>query len=261
MKGIHLVIFCKGEYKDTFLNHCVYSIEKYVQDKIVSKTVITDTEFKFKDFKTILDKELWTLIDPSYSYKSLYKDTWTRQQILKLSLDSILEGNILIVDADLIFLQKVKFVNKDKTYNFYTSCEFDKNYFSLISYLVDVNKQISNSFITDFGIFNSALLKEIKEKIKEKHHKSWLELLDEILPDSIKARSSGIGFLLSEYELYGNYVMYHHANLIGNIIDTNSRQSWIDFKSPFQYSSLNLIRILRRQTNKSFQSIRLLQNQ
>jgi hypothetical protein len=166
MSGLNLVIFCKSQYKN-FLPYCIYCVETFVQDKIVSKTIITNTYFEYNNFKVIEDEYLWSFFDADFKYKNLYyldvfSIGWTKQQILKLSLDSIIDGDILVLDADLLFLSPVKFLDNSQ-YNFYLATEYDKRYFLTNDYLLKLKKQTKKyqSFITDFAIFNSNILKEL----------------------------------------------------------------------------------------------------
>jgi hypothetical protein len=258
MNNFHLIIFCKEEYKSLFLNHCVNSIEKFVRDSIDSKTIVSDVVFHYPNFDVISDNYFWRKFDNKFRFEKLYNDTWTRQQILKLNVDKLQKGNVLVVDADLIFLKSIRFVEGNK-FNFYTAIENNPNYFNLISILLDVDKQIHQSFITDFGIFQTKILREIKNKIEKKHNQSFLEILHYLLPDSLEARLSNNGLLLSEYELYGNYFVNHYEQKINRIINPINYQDWIYLEQNFckNSKSSDMIAYLQSITENYYQSIRI----
>jgi hypothetical protein len=239
MEGIHLVIFCKSDYRK-LLPYCCYGAETFIKDKIISKTIITEKYFRYEGYDTLTDQEIWNLIDSKWEYEDLYsmglyKPGWIKQQILKLSLDNFFEGDILILDADLIFLRPIKFI-ENKKYNFYLGYEYDERYFLMNDILLDLDKQTSKyqSFIIDFGIFNSNILKKIRNEIENKHQKYWLEVIGEYMTPSVvhenfyKNLSSKFNYkeyifktpILSEYELYGNYFFKKYTNKINNIINT-----------------------------------------
>jgi hypothetical protein len=222
---IHLVIFCKKKYLK-FLPYCVHSINQFVEDEIVSKTIISENLIEFKDFKSIDDYSFWKIFDKQFDYEKLYdfdifRKGWTKQQILKLNLDKIMDGDILVVDCDLLFLKPIKFI-ENKKYNFYFSSEYEKNIFLMTNHLLNLNKQTEKyeSFITDFSIFNSCILKDIKSKIEEKHNKNWLLVVLEYVNNNENTA------ILSEYELYGNFMLKYHrdkVNCINHPIDYKMR--------------------------------------
>lgn len=258
MNDFHLIIFCKHEYKSLFLDHCVYSIDKFVQDCIISKTIISDIDFNYSNFNVISDLDFWEEIDKDFNFIKLYNDTWTKQQILKLNVDKLKKGKVLVVDADLIFLKDINFIEHDKC-NFYTSVENNPNYFSLINKLLNIDKQIRPSFITDFGIFDTEILKEIKNKIEKRHGQSYLKTLQHFLPDSLQARKSNNEMLLSEYELYGNYFVHCYKEKINQIIKPKNYRDWIYLEKDFckNSKSSEIISYLQSKTQNHYQSIKI----
>ncbi len=258
MNDFHLIIFCKHEYRSLFLDHCVYSIDKFIQNRIETKTIVSDFKFEYPNFDVITDNEFWKKIDKKFKFKKLYNDTWTRQQILKLNVEKLKKGKILIVDADLIFLKKINLVEKNK-FNFYTAIENNPNYFNLISILLDIDKQISQSFITDFAIFDTKVLKKIKIDIEKKHKTFYLEILQNLLPDSLQARSSNNELLLSEYELYGNYFVRYYKQKVNQIINPKNYQGWIYLEENFckNSKSSEVVSHLQSITDNYYQSIKI----
>jgi hypothetical protein len=242
MNKIHLVIFCKSSYKN-ILPYSSYAAEILIENEIISKTIVTEKYFQYKDYNVLTDEEIWNTIDKNNEYEDLYnfdlpRPGWIKQQILKLSLDYFFDGDILVLDADLIFLKPIKFIENEK-YNFHLGYEYDERYFLMNDILLDLDKQTSKyqSFITDFGIFNSNILKEIRNEIENKHQKYWLEVIGEYMTPvgvyenfykNYKNLSPKFNYkdyifktpILSEYELYGNYFFKKYTNKINNIINT-----------------------------------------
>jgi hypothetical protein len=255
--GLHLIIICKNNYKNIFLNHCVFSIHKNVQDKIISQTIVTDKKFNYPNFDVIDDLEFWNLFDPKLQSKNLLKDTWIRQQVLKLYSDKIKKGNILIVDADLFFLKPVQFVEQNK-YNFYMAKEYEYRYFETINCLLKIKKQTQESFVSDFSIFNSDILNLMKSEIETIHNKSFLEVLTNILPDSRIRGCRLPGYLLSEYELYGTYFLHKQKEKLNKLIQPMDYKAWVYFnRSDLLIKEEKLLLKLKKLSNNYYQSIRL----
>ena len=254
-EGVHLIILCKKDYQDIFLNYCIFSINENVQDKILSRTIITNKKFNFPNFDVIDDLEFWNLFDPKLQSKKILKDTWIKQQVLKLHSDKIKKGNILIVDADLFFLKPVQFIEQNK-YNFYMANEYEYRYFETINCLLEIKKQTQWSFVSDFSIFNSDILNSMRSEIETIHNKSFLEVLTNILPDS-KIRGYNLsGYLLSEYELYGTYFLHKQKEKLNKLIQPIDYKAWVDFKrSDLLVKEEILISKLKKLSNNYYQSI------
>lgn len=111
--GLHVVIFCKDSYAP-FLPYCAESIRQNVNDQKLSFSIVSNSnQVLLPGYKTITDAELWSQFDPTgQQYKALIKKlrtqqsfSWFKQQILKLHLHYWFTGNILVVDADLVFFK------------------------------------------------------------------------------------------------------------------------------------------------------------
>jgi hypothetical protein len=229
-----------------------------VKDRIISRTIITDEKFKYFDLDIIQDTELWELFDNKFELQRLYRDTWYRQQILKLSVDHIKTGDILVVDADLLFLKPVQFVEQQK-YNFYMAEEFDVRYFNTIYYLLKIKKQVKESFVSDFSIFNSEILKSLKSEVEKNHKECWLSLLNNMLPNSIvRSYPYKDGFLLSEYETYGNFFLSKEKSKLNKFIKPLNYKAWIDLKRPLtSLKQPEFLNLSKKLSNNYYQSFRL----
>lgn len=215
MHGVHLVIFCAERYRDVFLKHCVYCVDRHVQDPILSRTIVSPDVFTYPDFSVIPDEALWPDIGCDKIQDFFWRNQWLRQQILKLSVDQILTGDILIVDADLFFLQPLTLV-QDHKYNIYHGViEHNKPFSKIIELVLGESKDTEHSFISDFMIFNSDILSEMKYNIEIKNQKPWIESLYwAMLDPNLDVPSEHVLQSLSEFELYGTYLMSRHRDRI-----------------------------------------------
>lgn len=216
-----VLIFCKESYAK-FLPYCINSVITNVKDKISSIKIVSNLHIT-NEFETITDSYFWSKFDPNFRYLNLWESRWHRQQILKLNSDCLYNKDILIVDSDLLFLKPV-FLKTNKKYNFFTSIEYYEPYFNLIRGVLGLEKTIykNQSFITDFGIFNSKILINLKKDINKFTQKNWLTAVDELVKKT--------NFELSEYELYSTYVHQKYNKKINKIINP------IDYKMYYNVS-------------------------
>jgi hypothetical protein len=256
MMGINLVIFCKKTYKD-FLPYCTYSIDKYVKDDIITKTIISEENFSYQNYQVIADDYFWNLIDKDFNFEeilniNIFSPGWLKQQIIKLNLDKIISGDILVVDCDLLFLNDIKFV-ENKKYNLHLAIEYCMYYFNTIDYLLSLSKQtkLYESFITDFGIFNSSILKEIRTEIEKKHSKTFLQIILDYSKEDFSIP------MLSEYELYGNYFLKNHKDKINKIISPIDYKVSIDLPNYKDYSPKEFLIKVKKNCKNHYQCVEL----
>lgn len=123
----------------------------------------------------------------------------------------------LIWDADTIPLRNIQFLNKNKSL-IQTSSEYHRPYFDVIKSLLNLDKLIPKSFITEHMMVSKAIMKELIGTIQNTNQKQhWvfniLSLID-------KTNLSQSGF--SEYETYGTYALSNYSFAI-QIRDENLR--------------------------------------
>jgi hypothetical protein len=157
----------------------------------------------------------------SYFYKhngKTNRNGWYFQQLLKLYAGFVIEGildNYLVIDADVFFLKPLEFY-KDSKYIFTTSNENHKPYFHHMSKLDPTFiKQTMYSGIAHHMIFNKVIIKEMFDKVECQHNNRpfWLifiEAVDEHKNYNRDVIESGA----SEYELYFNYMLIYHKDII-----------------------------------------------
>lgn len=136
---------------------------------------------------------------------------WYIQQLVKFYAPLMISGaleNCVIVDADVVFYRRVKFLENNKFL-------FDKNHEVHFPYF-DHMKRLHPSFeawkknfsgIVNCMVFNKVILGEIMDKVESYHKKPfWEVFLDEVTDKE----SSGA----SEYEIYFHYVMRNHFSRV-----------------------------------------------
>ena len=78
-QGLHHVVFCAVDYQHLLEDH-LRSVDKFVQDKILSTTVISNAPID-THCNLLLDKKFWSMLDPGFVYQNVYKHNWIRQCI------------------------------------------------------------------------------------------------------------------------------------------------------------------------------------
>ena len=133
---------------------------------------------------------------------------WYFQQFLKMgfALSKYATNRYYLTwDADTMPLNKVHFFdNRGKPF-FTLKEEYHKPYFITINRMLNLDKQISDSFISENMLFDVKIMTELISKIQssEIEGKNWYEKIIKSLPKQEKN-----GF--SEFETYGTYVLNYY---------------------------------------------------
>jgi len=135
---------------------------------------------------------------------------WYYQQFLKLYAPFVIENispNVLVLDADTIFLNPVEFMNEKGEPYFNVGREYCKPYFEHAAKLLDEPYTITKLFPNYSGICHHMLLQkpvleDLFEKIEKKSGKTTWETLCYHI-DLAKFKKSA----MSEYEIYFNFIM------------------------------------------------------
>lgn len=202
------------------LDYVIDGIKKYGIDVrrviVVSDKKYTDKAEWFDEnlypfSKNDIAKRINTLLPSNHSYKG-ERNGWIYQQFLKLYAPFIIPGianNVLVLDADTIFLNTVAFIDQDGYALYNVGTEYHKPYFEHASKLLR-DKQIKKMFYLYSGIchhmlFQKPVLEDLFTEIRKTHNmEPWQALISCINPDHL-ARSC-----MSEYEIYFNFVFSHN---------------------------------------------------
>lgn len=144
---------------------------------------------------------------------------WIYQQFLKLLSFRIIQelsDSFVVVDADTIFLRDVRF--DPRKYYYCKTKEFHEPYTDPIRELLGVARTIGFSCICHHSIFNKSHLAQMFKEIEARHSQPFCTA---VLNHINFAEPS----CFSEWDLYANYMLLHHAGL------SKRRQlKWSDIK-------------------------------
>ena len=155
--------------------------------------------------------------------KNYYRFGWYYQQLLKLAYLKTygIDNDVIIWDADTIPLKKITLFEGEIAY-YYSSGEYNENYFSQINNLLGHGKIVSESFIAQClacrseWINNFFDLLEIKSK---NNNDDWISLIIKSIDFNQES-----GF--SEYELLGSYFKKNYNNFF-----IDKKRKWFRFGS------------------------------
>jgi len=245
--GVHVFVFCCAEYQH-LLDYCVRSIRRYVQDPILDLVVVSNARLPRGDYRVLRDEDFWQQLDLDGRFLNLYKANWTRQQIFKLNVDRLVQGHVLIVDAEVLFLRPTQWLHHGRT-NLYTSLSpHHEPYFNLVRSLLGINKCHEHSFITDAMLFSTAILQSLRQDIETHTGGAWIHSLDHELTNHQDR-------VLSEFELYGTYVMTRHADSINTVQGPIPRILTMDDRQSHDFDQL--LDLVRSQLDLDYVSVNI----
>lgn len=175
------------------------------------------------------------LSDIHYCPKGINRSGWIFQQLIKLNADCICKNkNVLVLDSDTIFNKKQSFIAKGKVV-FDCSDEYHAPYFKAYSSCLGLNKRFALSFVAHHMLFQRSRLKEMKLAIEKHTNKKWYKAI-------LEGLDKGEVSSFSEYEMYGNWMYYHHRKEI-------FLREWYNFSTTFeQMKNLPLSKFKRYKT-------------
>ena len=241
MSGIHFVVFCAADYEH-LLSECIQSAKQYVKDEILSITVVSNSKIT-TEYPLVLDREFWNLFDSEFEYSNVYKHNWVKQQILKLNLDRLFTGNILLCDVEVRFNKSIKWVDGDKFNIFYKDRPMNDSYV-FVNDILGITP--TNGFVTEAILFKSEILADLRNFIEEKFKCNQLEAYRNLVYDDPTSETPLLKVFMSEYELYSNFVIQFYPEHINELQkhssdwyysslleiqtkDNNSQTQWISF--------------------------------
>lgn len=144
-----------------------------------------------------------------YAHESHSRVGWYYQQLLKLYAPFVIPGissNVLILDADTIFLRSVQFIDNEGMALYNTGTEYHEAYFEHFKkVLPDYEKVfLEHSGISHHMLFQRHILEEMFQVVEGIHNNSfWKVFCSKVDPQYIRAAGA------SEYEIYFNFAFTH----------------------------------------------------
>ncbi len=152
------------------------------------------------------DKEVaQKFVDKSHS-----RIGWIYQQLLKFYAPFVIPNiseNVLILDADLIFIKPTEFIDKDGQTLFSTSDEYHKPYFAHAARLIPGFQKIYPSYsgIVHHMLFQKDILQNLFDIVETVHGKKfWVAFCEAIDKNWVELSSA------SEYEIYFNFMFQRY---------------------------------------------------
>lgn len=147
--------------------------------------------------------------DPPLTERLLQKGSragWYYQQLLKLYAPLVIPNispNVLILDADVIFLRSVQFLNQDNAGMYNPGEEYHRPYFQHAACLIPGFYKcfLEYSGISHHMIFQRPVIEAIFEEVEHHHAGAFWHIFCQLV-DQQEIFHSGA----SEYEIYFNYV-------------------------------------------------------
>jgi len=215
---IDVVIPCSSK-DQKILPFCIEGIQKYAKN--IRRIIVVSKERLSLDAEWFSeDKYPFTKEDLAYEIFSGNKKKaqkflsrkncrigWIFQQFLKLYAPFVIPDispNVLVVDADLIFINPTSFMNEKGEPFFNVGDEYHRPYFEhmkrVLPDLVKVHEQYSG--VTHHMLFQKPILEDLFSLISQQHKKTaWKALCRAINKNDVHQSS------LSEYEIYFNFAL------------------------------------------------------
>lgn len=249
MIKIDVIIPCTKKDQSN-LNRCVKSIRKYVRgvnniyiitkDKIKSKEkIIPETEFPFS-FQEIKN---------TGKFDSNLRVGWYLQQLLKFYSPFVIPNvteNILIVDSDIVFLNKIDLFHQNIPKYAYEKKPIVNSYYKHLKKLLPQIETYENrTAICQHMIFNKEVLKKLFKEVKNTHKEEFWKAFIHSIEPQYKYLSGA-----SEFEIYYNFLNYKKIPHISRIV----KYKRTTFNNPinrFYYRTTNHIFI----TNDSYMRV------
>jgi hypothetical protein len=217
---IDVVIPCHP--KDALqLDRCIASIRQHVQNLrrviVVSSSPCTDKaewvdEKIFPFSKEDVAREIFGSVEAAHYQinKPRSRVGWLYQQFLKLyapfSIPDI-SSNVLIVDADVVFLQSMQFMDRYGAGVYAVGSEFNPDYFHHAGRVLPElkkRKYASYSGVVHHMLFQRPVLEDLFSMIQQRHSlEPWVAIARTI---PLNEENNVAVSAMSEYEIYFNFV-------------------------------------------------------
>ncbi len=166
---------------------------------------------------------------------------WYFQQFLKMSVSGHPEISeyYLIWDSDTILLKPIAFFDESNRVLINPANEYHRPYFDLIEKILNIERQVSFSFISEHFMVKKEYMQALIENISAnaQPNTSWIEHIINSIDNKDLGKS---GF--SEYETYGNFIAFKFRKSFSfrKIKSTRYGTSFFGSK-PNKYAIFNLM--------------------
>lgn len=133
---------------------------------------------------------------------------WIYAQLVKFYFSYLHEGNdnVLVVDSDVFFTEKINFLDQSNKPIFTVSDEYHQPYFDhMLRVHPGLIRAYEKSGISHHMFFNKKLLTDMIEKVEKFHKKPFYEVYLDELDGNENSPSS-------EYEIYFHFILKYHKD-------------------------------------------------
>jgi hypothetical protein len=145
--------------------------------------------------------------DIDYTVNGLDRSGWVLQQFIKLSGDALSDReHFYVLDADTVLSAPQVFQVEGRTV-FLHSDEHHSAYFAVYKRLFGADASTALSFVAHQMLYSVQMLGEMRHELRQRHQCAWHEALLNAID---RSDVSGI----SEYELYGQWMLQRHPDMM-----------------------------------------------
>lgn len=187
---------------------CIAHLQRYLLHPIDSIVVAGQKSRRLADFcrehgyvyideNDVLPEHIKSL---EYRADGRNRNGWIRQQTLKLGAFDFLPGDLVFAcDSDTVFLRPFSMLDGDRQVLFEAD-EYIDSYHDMSERLLGPHPRHRWSFVAHCMLFQRDVMTALLRDIEQRHTSTWTQAIVTCLD-----RSIGPG--LSEFELYGNYLV------------------------------------------------------
>jgi Family of unknown function (DUF6492) len=202
----HVVVVMPLAEKDLDVaKFCIAGIRRFLRhpvDRIVAPSQSSRVIEQFCRRHDVEYIEEQTVLSPNVLNFN-YRNGWIRQQLLKLTACSYLDGdNFLVIDSDTVLARELSFFEGSKQI-LWTADDLVDDYHPFTQEMIGVVRRHPYSFVTHCMLFQRPLLLELQRVIEERFKVNWV---DAILSSIRTGTTAG----MSEYELYAHFLLKYH---------------------------------------------------
>lgn len=205
------VLIPLGPNDEEIIERCVESVRTNILG-VRNIYIVSSRPIQVKGATQVFDESIFPFTKEEIGKIVLEKRAgWYLQQLIKLYGPLLIPGclpDCLIVDADVIFFQRVKFIDGTK-YLFDKNNETHPPYFAHMKRLHPsfLSAYPRTSGIVNVMIYNQAILKELFHLVEQYHKKEfWKVFLEQVAPNEFSGAS--------EYEIYFHYICRVHKQRV-----------------------------------------------